>query len=196
MRALRFNLPTLSTYTILLLLLCCILPGLTGCERIQINGFTVKAPMTQDHLQNIIQAAADQGQVKRQGGVVEFVFADIPMACISDADNDRMRIIAPVVPAAKISEETRRILLEANFAATLDARYATSGDTLYAAFIHPLSPLSEMQIETAITQVASLVTTYGDTYTSGSLVFGAPEESEESGSDAAHPQTIDPPAEL
>ena len=58
--------------------------------------------------------------------MVEFVFDGVPMACISDPVHNRMRIIAPVIDEAKMTDPQRRIVLEANFHATLDARYATS----------------------------------------------------------------------
>lgn len=63
-------------------------------------------------------------------------------------------------------------VLEANFHSALDARYATSDGVLYAAFIHPLSPLTEAEVRSAVAQVASLVRSFGTTYSSGELVYG------------------------
>lgn len=63
-------------------------------------------------------------------------------------------------------------VLEANFHSALDARYATSDGVLYAAFIHPLSPLTEAEVRSAVAQVASLVRSFGTTYSSGELAYG------------------------
>ena len=43
---------------------------------------------------------------------------------------------------------------------------------LYAAFIHPLGPLTEAELVSAVRQVSSLASSFGTGYTSGELVFG------------------------
>lgn len=97
---------------------------------------------------------------------------EVPLACMTDLHFDRMRIIAPIIELDEVSVDMRDQCLEANFHTALDARYATSDGVLYAAFIHPLSPLDEDQVESAVRQVASLVETFGTTFSSGELVFG------------------------
>jgi hypothetical protein len=87
---------------------------------------------------------------------------------------DRMRIIAPIAEIEEVTDEVRDACLEANFHTALDARYATSDGVLYAAFIHPLASLDAELAESALHQVASLVETFGTTFSSGSLVFGVP----------------------
>ncbi|MEO0425337.1 MAG: hypothetical protein AAF184_23575, partial [Pseudomonadota bacterium] len=65
-----------------------------------------------------------------------------------------------------------RRLLQANFDTALDARYAIARDTLWATFIHPLSPLTEDQLLSAISQTLSIALTYGSTFSSGVWAFG------------------------
>lgn len=129
-------------------------------------------PMTLESLGRII---AEAGENVRDGETYwEFVIEGVPMACITDQRFDRMRIVAPIVPAARLSEEQRETLLEANFHSALDGRYAVSDGMVYAAFIHPLSPLDRTQVLSAMMQVAELARTFGSSYSSGVLSFGRP----------------------
>jgi hypothetical protein len=84
-----------------------------------------------------------------------------------------MRIISPVVPISALTGEQLAAILNANFHSALDVRYGTSeGILYYAAFIHPLSPLTTVELNSAIRQVSSLVRTFGTTYSSGELRYG------------------------
>ena len=65
-------------------------------------------------------------------------------------------------------------MLIANYHSSLDARYAVSQGIVYSAFLHPLSTLADDQLASALRQVAALATTFGSTYSSGELMFGAP----------------------
>jgi hypothetical protein len=82
-----------------------------------------------------------------------------------------MRLITPVRRISELSPEQVPRVLEANFHTTLDARYATSEDILYAAYIHPLSFLSEVELRSAVRQVSNLALSFGSTYSSGELVY-------------------------
>ena len=66
-----------------------------------------------------------------------------------------------------------------NFHLALDARYAIAKGVLYAAYIHPLKELTEQQLQSAVIQVSTLRLTFGTTYTSGALTFGADNKNEE-----------------
>ncbi len=101
-----------------------------------------------------------------------FTFDGVRMACISDVPNDRMRLVAPIGAVGELSAEQIARILEANFHTALDARYATSQGVLYAAFVHPLSPLNESQVRSALQQTANLARTFGTAYSSGILVYG------------------------
>lgn len=128
--------------------------------------------MTEARLTELIRGTGQD--LRASGRMAEFTFDGVRMACIWDVAYDRMRIVAPVVEDSVLTEQQHRILLSANYHSALDARYATSDGVLFAAFIHPLSPLSEEELRSALRQVASLVKTFGTTYSSGELIFGQP----------------------
>lgn len=127
-------------------------------------------PMNVSKLEEIIHKSA--GQVKGGNNYWEFTASGVRMACVADPRHDRMRIIAPIVKVSELTADQRDKMLEANFHSTLDARYAVSNGVVYAAYIHPLSPLLDSEVESGVKQVMELVRTFGTTYSSGQLVFG------------------------
>lgn len=128
--------------------------------------------MTLEQLEQVLRETADE--IEGEDGRWQLRLGEVALACMTDLRFDRMRIIAPIAEVDEVSEEIREACLEANFHTALDARYATSDGVLYAAFIHPLSPLDDDLAESAIRQVANLVETFGTTFSSGALVFGVP----------------------
>ncbi|MCU7960007.1 MAG: hypothetical protein KZQ58_08420 [gamma proteobacterium symbiont of Bathyaustriella thionipta] len=126
-------------------------------------------PMTQDRMENIV--IRDVDLIEQQKGYLVFKYQQVKMAMISDVKHDRMRIIAPIVEYSELTAEQKDAVMQANFHTALDARYATSEGVLYAAFIHPLSPLSQTELEDALKQVSTLALTFGDSYSSGSLRY-------------------------
>ena len=125
--------------------------------------------MSQEALAELIHAI-DPEATGPPGGL-EFTHDRVKMVCISDATHGRMRIIAPVRAVSDLSGSQVAAVLEANYHSALDARYGTSQGIVYAAFIHPLAPLSPEEVWSAVQQVANLVHTFGSTYSSGELVF-------------------------
>ena len=89
----------------------------------------------------------------------------------TDPAHDRMRIMSHVTAADALDDELRTRVLQANFDSALDARYAIAQGTLWSAFIHPLSSLSEHDFLAGLGQVVNLANTYGTTYSSGLLMF-------------------------
>jgi hypothetical protein len=81
---------------------------------------------------------------------------------------DRMRIFAAVAEESALTVASSRILLQANFGKTYDARYALHEGVLYAVYLHPLSTLDPRELEAALPQVARLVRNFGSTYSAGS----------------------------
>ena len=126
--------------------------------------------MTQERMEAILRSLAPGAE--GVSGSLAFRIEGVQVECISDPVHDRMRLIAAITPVSKLSGEQVAHLMEANFHTALDARYATSGGYLYAAFIHPLGSLSEQEIRSAVSQVANLARTFGTTYSSGQLVYG------------------------
>lgn len=94
------------------------------------------------------------------------------LTIITDEFHDRMRVIAPIIEAKDVDSDLAMTLLQSNFDRALDARYAMTDDYLWSAFIHPLSPLSEPQVLSAIRQVATLADNFGSSFSSGELTFG------------------------
>jgi hypothetical protein len=125
--------------------------------------------MTQEALGNLIRSV--DPAATGPPGAIEFSNERVRMACISDATHGRMRIVAPIRAVTDLSPTQVAAILEANFHSALDARYATSQGILYAAFIHPLGPLTPAQVQSAVTQVTNLVRTFGSSYSSGELVY-------------------------
>ncbi len=105
-------------------------------------------------------------------GVWQMIYDGVPVACMADDRFDRMRLISPIGELESLTPFHLMRALEANFHSSLDGRYAISEGVMYAAFIHPLSPLSEAELRSALRQVVNLVKTFGSTYSSGVLEFG------------------------
>ncbi|MFT6399618.1 MAG: hypothetical protein ACJAYU_004387 [Bradymonadia bacterium] len=123
----------------------------------------------------LLEAFVTEAAVLTDGGdgVLAAVFDDVPMLVISDPTADRMRIISPIIETAELIGRENEIMLEANYHLALDARYATSDGIVYAAFVHPLSSLTEPEVLSAMRQVAALVRNFGSTWSSDELVFGS-----------------------
>jgi len=106
-------------------------------------------------------------------GAIQTRVEGINIYLISDSAHDRMRIMAPVARMNPANPRLAPLLLQANFKSTLDARYAVSEGVIYAAFLHPISSLSHELLESALAQVLSLAKTFGSTFSSDELHFGA-----------------------
>lgn len=110
--------------------------------------------------------------LKGGNGQWELVRHGVPVICLADPGADRMRLFAPVIEVSDMTDEQRQDVLDANFHTALDARYATAKGMLFAAYLHPLSTLTEADLRSAVDQVAVLARTFGTSYSSGLLEFG------------------------
>jgi len=122
-----------------------------------------------DTLDEIINRVADT--VTGQKGAWKFKVKERLLICITDENNNRMRIISPITEVSNLTEEDLLKSLLANFHTALDVKYAISEDVLWSVFIHPLAELSEAQMEDAIIQVYNAAETYGTIYSSTNLSF-------------------------
>ncbi len=120
--------------------------------------------------------------IEQQESVIVFEYERSQLVCISDPNADRMRIVSEIVEAEKLPLEQLIVCMHANFHTALDARYAIGNGYVYSCFIHPLSPLTEAQVQSAIRQVAHLKLTFGTEYSSGELVFPGGEDVEDADS--------------
>lgn len=125
--------------------------------------------MTNDKLGKIIYVLADT--VVGDLGNWQFVIEDRLFVCITDENNNRMRIMTPIIEQKELSAEDMVKVMEANFHTALDARYALSNELLWSCFIHPLKELGKEEVISAISQVRMAALTYGTTYTSSELIF-------------------------
>ena len=126
--------------------------------------------MNNEVLETLLTQQVDS--IKGISGRWEITYKTLPMMVVTDETNDRMRIIAPIVSVDQLDKEVLLDCLSANFHSALDVKYAISNDILWCVFIHPLSPLTELELQSAIEQVYYGTATFGSTYSSTPLLFG------------------------
>ncbi len=135
-----------------------------------IINFTHAQNMTNNSLQEIINQKADTlGGTK---GNWKFIYKEIPMLCVTDEQNNRMRIISPITESDNLDKDLLLDSMTANFHSALDVKYAISNGILWSVYIHPLKELTNQQVESAISQVYYAARTFGTTFTSTELIFG------------------------
>lgn len=110
--------------------------------------------------------------LQNQNGNWQITIADVPVVIVTDAANNRMRILIAIRKADTLTPEDLTRIMQANFDSALDARYALAKGILWSTFIHPLSTLHDRQLIEAIGQTVNLARTYGSSYSSGLLLFG------------------------
>ena len=128
------------------------------------------AQMNNDRMETLLSEKVDS--IEGISGRWQMVYNELPMMVITDETNDRMRIIAPIIDVNKLDKEVLLDCLAANFHTALDVKYALSNDIMWSVFIHPLSPLSDEELNSAVDQVYYAAVNFGTTYTSTPLLFG------------------------
>ncbi|MCL6283812.1 hypothetical protein M3P21_09755 [Ruegeria sp. 2012CJ41-6] len=126
--------------------------------------------MTYERLGRIIFALDPEAQPSGPG--FQFVIDGMPVLVVTDAQADRMRAIVPIRSANELTAQDLTRMMQANFDSALDARYAIANGTLWAAFIHPLSPLEKNQFISGLGQTVNVARTYGTLYSGGAVQFG------------------------
>ena len=134
------------------------------------NSFIYSQNMTNETLGEIITKNADT--LAGVTGNWQFLYKETPMLCVTDATNNRMRIIAPITESKNLNEDLLLDSMTANFHSALDVKYAISNGVLWSAYVHPLKELSNEQVESAISQVYLAAKTFGTTFSSTELLFG------------------------
>lgn len=143
--------------------------------------------MNNEKLEKILYVMSDSTQ--GGNGMWEFTIKGMPMMCITDEANNRMRIISPVREMKDVTDDELKESLKANFHSALDVRYSISSEIMWVAFIHPFAELTKNQVIDAITQVFNANITFGSTYSSTGLVFPKNEEEDESKKKKKKPKT-------
>lgn len=139
-------------------------PDATATERMnneRLNAFIV----------NLLGEEAGPG-ARKAPNQWEFDLEGYRVMVITDENADRMRMMVPITPAAELPPGLERRMLQANFDAVLDARYAIAQGVVWSAFIHPLSPLDDDQLVSGLAQTVTAAATFGTAFTSGAFVFG------------------------
>ncbi|MFC6587126.1 hypothetical protein ACFQDZ_07775 [Sulfitobacter pacificus] len=90
---------------------------------------TEEPAMTLQRLAQIVQAL--DPDVVARGPALEFTLDDIPIIVIADAGADRMRAMVPIASAEGLEKADLLRLMQANFDAALDARYAVANGRLW-----------------------------------------------------------------
>lgn len=126
--------------------------------------------MNNELLEKLIEKLG--ADVQGHPGAWKFIAHGEAMYCLTDEHHDRMRVMSPVVTVEELDEELLRTCLAANFDRALDARYCLNDEALWAAFLHPLASLTEPLFVSAVRQVAQLRLNFGDSFSSGELMFG------------------------
>jgi len=131
---------------------------------------TLAQDMNNSALEDILAREGDS--IIGVSGRWQVKYKELTMYVITDETNDRMRIITPVTEVAELDREILLVTLSANYHSVLDAKYAISDDILWSVYIHPLSPLTDEQVTSALSQVYYAAVTYGTSFSSTQLIFG------------------------
>ncbi len=134
------------------------------------TGVADDSPMTVARLGEIARALDKDASV--QGNGILVTLADVRVTVIADPKNNRMRAFSAFQTLDGVDGQQMYRMMQANFDAALDARYAIAKGYLISVFIHPLAELQKDQFIEALGQVVNLVKTYGSSYTSGAMTFG------------------------
>lgn len=137
---------------------------------ILLSSFFAQAQMTNQKLKDILSQEVDS--IDGFNGRWQLKLNELPMIVLTDSVNDRMRIIAPIIEVSRLDEDVLLDCLTANFHSALDVKYAISDNILWSVYIHPLSPLSEQEVRSAVRQVFLAAATFGTSFSSTPLLFG------------------------
>ncbi len=130
----------------------------------------VEPAMNYERLGRIL--AALDPEMQPSGPAFQLQIQEVPVFVITDESADRMRAMVPIREAKDLSAEDMMRMMQANFDSALDARYAVANGTLWATFIHPLSPLKKDQLISGLGQTVNAARTYGTLYSGGAMQFG------------------------
>ena len=135
---------------------------------------TLNEDMTNARLERLLKEVSDY--VEGNEGYWQVVYNGRPILVITDAPNNRMRIISPVVEEKELKKSQFTEILEAQFDRALDVKYALFESVLWSVYAHPLKELTEDQFKDAISQVFYAAHNFGASYKSTSLQFGGENE--------------------
>ena len=126
--------------------------------------------MTGEALKAIIMEFDKKAELNDTSAI--FTINDRQVMLAFDENAGRMRLLSPIVPSELLTDDLKTRLLQANYDAVLDVRYAIANGLLWSVFIHPLPSLTEDDFISAIAQTITAAETFGTSFTSGTIVFG------------------------
>ncbi len=128
------------------------------------------APMQFATLAELVRKIDPEARV--EANTAQFTVESRTLVLVADERAGRMRVMTPVARADALERATLERMLQANFDAVLDARYALARGIVWSAYLHPLATLDAARFADAVSQVYIAAETFGSTYTSGALVYG------------------------
>ncbi|MDJ0614913.1 MAG: hypothetical protein QNJ29_14690 [Rhizobiaceae bacterium] len=129
-----------------------------------------EGPMTMPRMAEIIRAL--DGDAVVQNRAMQLTIADVTITIVADPLANRMRAFSAFKTLDGVDGQQLYRMMQANFDAALDARYAVAKGHVLSVFIHPLAELQKDQLIEGLGQVVNLVKTFGTAYTSGAMTFG------------------------
>ena len=126
--------------------------------------------MNNEKLGIILEKISDK--IEGKSGNWQVVYGEQVLFVLTDEVNNRMRIFTPIADQKDIDKEALVTMLEANFHAALDAKYALYSGFVVSLYTHPLKELTTHQFKDAFKQVAVAAQNFGTTYSSTDLIFG------------------------
>lgn len=129
-----------------------------------------KGAMSADSLAEIIKTFDEDAEVS--GNAVQFSLLERDLIMVYDENADRMRIITPIAKAGLADSALMERMLQANYDAVLDVRYAMANDIIWVVYLHTLSTVTKDDFLSGIAQAVTAAETFGTSFTSGAMVFG------------------------
>ena len=160
------------------LLMTCGVVGLAfvaSCNTTSAEAQAEPEKMTAASLTELIQKFDEEAKV--EGNAVQFTLQERGLIFVYDETADRMRVITPIAPAAVATDALMARMLQANYDAVLDARYAVANDLIWAVYIHKLSSITQEDFLSGVAQAVTAAETFGTSFTSGAVVFGGGDSS-------------------
>ncbi|MBO6505995.1 MAG: type III secretion system chaperone [Kordiimonadaceae bacterium] len=131
---------------------------------------TVPAAMDLDRLNTLILKI--NPEATREENMWQFQLAERVVYVVADPAADRMRIMSPIAQTGTLPPELYERMLQANFDAALDARYAIAQNLVWSVFIHPLGSLTERELLSGTAQTVTAAINFGTSFSSGATVYG------------------------
>jgi len=164
-------------YVMTLFLVCALF--LAGC-----NTTSAEAQAELDAAPKIMTAASLTKLIKKfdedamaEGNAVQFTLQERDLIFVYDEEADRMRVITPIANAALADDALLARMLQANYDAVLDARYAVANNLIWAVYLHKLSTVTQDDFLSGVAQAVTAAETFGTSFTSGAMVFGGGDSS-------------------